>query len=278
MRTLGKTSKKSKVQRKISYHKQILLKQLRISEENTEFNDPSMNEILHKQGASRGLFIVNESVYKFFVRANSILQASLKPEYIHLHISQLQGQCRNLLLSNEELLEVWLNLFQSVPTDDREEEIFTSLLLDLFAEVMDYFIKLALIDAIKEFKDQIPRKKKQALRSKVTALGERGGQRTGPIKKSRKDTHGQLSVSPSTSQSDEVYICGICGEECEDQPIDDAYQSIACDKCNKWLHYSCVDIKGDEAFLFKQKSKWQCPSCRPTYKGKGKGRGKGKKS
>lgn len=104
-----------------------------------------------------------------------------------MHISNLQGQCRNLLLGNEELLEIWLNLFQPLETDDREDEIFMSLLLDLFADVIDYFIKLALVDAMKEFKELIPRKKKQALRSKITALGEREGQKTSePVKKGQK--------------------------------------------------------------------------------------------
>lgn len=72
----------SRLGRKISYHKQKLLKQLRISEDNTESNDPSMQEILHKQEASRGLFIVKRFVYQFFVKANSLLQTYLKPEYI----------------------------------------------------------------------------------------------------------------------------------------------------------------------------------------------------
>lgn len=132
-------SKTSRLGRIISYHKQKLLKQLQISEDNPESSDPSMQEILHKQGASTGLFIVNEVVYQFFVKANSLMQTYLKPEYIHLHISDLQGQCRNLLFSNEELLEIWLNLFHPLETDDREDEIFMSLLLDLFANVIDYF-------------------------------------------------------------------------------------------------------------------------------------------
>lgn len=53
--------------------------------------------------------------------------------------------------------------------------------------LIDYFIKLAIVDAMKEFKELIPRKKKQALRSKITALGEREGQKTSePVKKGQK--------------------------------------------------------------------------------------------
>lgn len=59
-------------------------------------------------------------------------------------------------------------------------------------------------------------------------------------------------------------------------PTDIALQSIACDKCNLWYHYGCVEIKGDEPFLFKKNSRWVCQTCKPTAKSKGKGKGKGK--
>lgn len=135
--------------------------------------DPSMQEILHKQSSSRGFFIVSDPVYQFFSKENEILQIYSTPKFIHLNIENLQGECRNILLSNPDMLEVWVNLFKASEADEIEEEIFLCMLLELFADVVNHFIKLALVDAVKEFKDIIPRKKKQALRSKVTALGDR---------------------------------------------------------------------------------------------------------
>lgn len=161
------------------------------------------------------------------------------------------------------------------------------MLLDLFTDVMNHFIKLGLVDAIKEFKDIIPRKKKQALRSKVTALGDRvetkqtvetkkkSSDKLQPRKK-RKPSQ-TSSNDPSTSYSEtDTYVCNLCSEECNWDPTDIALQSIACDKCNLWYHYGCVEIKGDEPFLFKKNLRWVCQTCKPTAKSKGKGKGKGK--
>ncbi|XP_062600182.1 uncharacterized protein LOC134261804 [Saccostrea cucullata] len=276
IRSIGKLSKNSRIGRRLSYRKQSLLKALRISEDSADSQDPSMQEILHKQSSSRGLFIVSDPVYQFFSKANEILQMYLTPKFIHLNIENLQGECRNILLSNPDLLEVWVNLFKAPEADDTEEEIFMCMLLDLFADVLNHFIKLAFVDAIKEFKDILPRKKKQALRSKVTALGDRGETKKKsdklPPSKKRKP-----SDEPSTSYSQtDTYVCDLCSEECDWEPSELARESIACDKCNLWFHYGCVNIKGDEPFLFKKKSRWICPTCTATCKSKGKGKGKGK--
>lgn len=65
LRTLGKMSKT---------WTQNLLSQAEITEATPS---PSMQEILHKQGASRGLFIVNEFVYQFFVKVTVFCKLTL---------------------------------------------------------------------------------------------------------------------------------------------------------------------------------------------------------
>lgn len=63
------------------------------------------------------------------------------------------------------------------------------------------------------------------------------------------------------SLSDIQYPCGVCCEDCEGNPIDHDKQSIACDKCQMWHHYSCIGLTGLEPFLIKWKSTWKCSKC-----------------
>jgi len=70
----------------------------------------------------------------------------------------------------------------------------------------------------------------------------------------------------------DIYTCQECETVLEEEPSDFEKQSIGCDGCDKWFHYKCVNIKGDETFLKRKNSKWYCNICNPKGKGKGKGR------
>ena len=74
----------------------------------------------------------------------------------------------------------------------------------------------------------------------------------------------ELDQSSSTALSigSSRYPCGICGDDCEGDPIDDSHQSIGCDKCYLWFHYSCIGLTGQEHFLSRRKSTWKCDKCK----------------
>ena len=119
---------------------------------------------------------------------------------------------------------------------------------------------------MKAFKASVPRKKKQTLRSKIKAIGERDN-------KKKKISNDNLEVNVS-AEGDEIYICNTCNNNCDWDPADTELESLACDKCNCWFHYKCAELTGEEAFLNKKKSTWYCCNC--SKKGKGKGKGKKK--
>ena len=68
MSTIGKLTKDIKLGRRLADRKQSVLHQLRIREESADSQDSSMKEIFHKLNATRGLFIVNDSLYQFFFK------------------------------------------------------------------------------------------------------------------------------------------------------------------------------------------------------------------
>ncbi|XP_069103899.1 uncharacterized protein [Argopecten irradians] len=268
IRSLGK-SKTCKFSSKFNYCKQNLLKQLQIQETDmAESTDQdSFAEIEFRQGASRGLRIVNDSVFNYFLKLNSVLQVYMSPESFHLHGEKIHIVCRQGLGDNEDLLDEWIQLFSNT-LDDTEDEVFLSLLLDLYSVVNEHFVRIALLEGLHTFKTLIPRKKKQALRQKLQALGE---------KKTKEKGEKRKMPTPEVEEDDE-YLCKECATVCEWEPSSVLLESLACDVCNSWYHYKCVGLKGNETFLKKSNSKWLCVHCKSSKgKGKGKGRGKGKK-
>lgn len=49
-----------------------MLKSFRVSEQDVDTSEDTMNEIQYKQGPSHGLTIVSEPVYNFFVMLNQV--------------------------------------------------------------------------------------------------------------------------------------------------------------------------------------------------------------
>ncbi|XP_056007596.1 uncharacterized protein LOC130050837 [Ostrea edulis] len=277
LRTVGKCSKKSRTLRKLEYKKQAMLKNFRVS----DTNEDTMNEIEFKQGPSRGLTIVSEPVYDFFVLLNQVTQKSLSDKYFHLYYENLHTKCREAVDSDNNLIDTWISLFENINLSDDseiEDELYLTLIMELFRDVTEHFIRIAFVDALRHFKTTVPRKKKQALRTKVQALGDRDTS-TSKAKKSKvnktvesTETSKAEKSTVGESAQEEVFLCKKCKAECEWEPAEVKNESLACDKCNGWFHYKCVNLKGTEAFLKKSKSSWFCAGCSK----KGKGRGKGK--
>ena len=180
---------------------------------------------------------------------------------MHLHLDNIPLECRHFILENNLLLQQWIDLFEYIEEGD-ENEVFLIVLIELFEVVTEYFLRISLSEAITKFKEAIPRTKKQALCSKIQALSERSERTTeGGGKKQR------LCIFENENVAGAVF-CGKCKLVCTENPECVADQSIACDSCNNWYHYSCMGIKGTEQFLQSAGSVWKCVSCR---KGKGKG-------
>ena len=57
--------------------------------------------------------------------------------------------------------------------DNNDDDIFNSMVVELYEIVAEHCLRISIIDVLHSFKTAIPRKKKQALLSKVTALSER---------------------------------------------------------------------------------------------------------
>ena len=237
----------------MAYRKEKLLKTLQVREVDVDPHDVTLTEINFKQGKSRGLTIVNAHVLDFFIHLNAVLNSLLSLENIHINVDKIHNVCRNAVDTDDKLFEEWLNLFGTFSDDNLKDEIFVTFVEDLYKDVTEQFIRISVVDSIKHFKATLPRKKKQALRTKVQALGERDSRK-------RKQQE----------QLEDIFICLHCQNVCEEEPPDIDFSSVGCDKCNNWFHYKYVNLTGNELCLKNKKAKWYCQNCKRKGKGTGK--------
>jgi hypothetical protein len=166
---------------------------------------------------------------------NQETQNNLSKEHLYLHYEDLHTKCREAVNSNNQLDENWISLFENGDPFDNckiEDEIFLTLIMELFRDITEYFIRIVFVDALRQFNRTVPRKKKQALRFKVQALGDRDSSNS-KAKKTKLDEN-----------IEDVYLCHACKAACEWDPAETENESIACDKCNCWFHYKCAKLKG----------------------------------
>ena len=126
----------------------------------------------------------------------------------------------------------------------------------------EHFLRISLVEGLHKFKTELPRKKKQARWTKITALTEK---LSIPKKKTKCDT-----------EEEEIYKCPTCKKILADNPEEPEDASIACDQCNQWFHFKCQRLSGSEAFLKRSSSTWSCAACKGSGKGRGRGRGRGR--
>lgn len=255
VRSMGKENKNTKIQRRWNYRLHKLLKSLRISEEeaiNATENPESLLEVEFRQGPSRGLIHMSDSVFSFFLDLHNCIQRFMTPKAFHLGGENVHLFIRGKLLEDDDIFLTWMDLFSV--SDDDDDDTFSSMLIELFELVSEHFLRISIVEGLHTFKTEIPRKKKQALRSKLAAICDRKG----------------YKVKTPESADQAVYICPVCQKECSEEPERSDEYSIGCDICNNWYHFRCVGLTGKEVFIQRGNSVWKCSSCKNRGKGKGK--------
>ncbi|XP_052263735.1 uncharacterized protein LOC127866911 [Dreissena polymorpha] len=55
-----------------------------------------------------------------------------------------------------------------------------------------------------------------------------------------------------------IYLCGMCGLDCVDEPQSEADQSVSCDVCGVWVHYICAQVTDTH---LETVDLWSCGKC-----------------
>lgn len=278
-------TEEARVSRASLYRQQRFLSSLRIheSEVTTTTADPeSLGEVESKQGQSHGLTHVSDEAFDFFLALYLSLQPKHSAPFFHLYDSELFNHTRSLLFKDDDLLKRWFALFpgeEATPHDPVcavEVEMIAEMKLDMYHQLVEYFMKISFSENLFNFKIKIPKKKKQALRPMLQSKQGTGQKRKRTQKKAVHDQEKKrqpevsTDMSPQSASDSEEAFCGKCKTPSEWNPTDPSKQSIQCDKCQQWYHYGCVHIKGKESFLKKVNSKWLCPTCGTKNKDHGK--------
>ena len=180
-----------------------LLKSLRISKEQVlkETQVPeSLCEIEYRQRPFRGLFHVSDDVIQFLVKLHNLTQKLVTHGAFHLTCESIHLVARGQVFHNQELSSAFMDLFPEAD-DINDDDTFISMIVELVAE---HFLRFSIIEGLHSFKTAIPWNKKQAFRSKVTALSER--EETVANKEQAKKTVGES-----------LFFCPECNKECKEQ-------------------------------------------------------------
>ncbi|KAL5021765.1 hypothetical protein ScPMuIL_000920 [Solemya velum] len=57
-----------------------------------------------------------------------------------------------------------------------------------------------------------------------------------------------------------VYLCGLCGQQCFDDPKGKEDFSIQCERCDTWIHFKCAGIK--KGCAPNENEEWFCQKCK----------------
>lgn len=62
--------------------------------------------------------------------------------------------------TDDSLAKKWISLFGNVDDNEIENEIFLTLIMELFQDLTEHFVRNSFVDALRNFKRTVPRKKK----------------------------------------------------------------------------------------------------------------------
>ena len=105
-RNMRKMKSENKLERDWNYKLHRLLKGLRVSEDcalETTSIPESMYEIEYRQGSTRGLLHVSDTVFMFFANAHMFLQKLLSTKAFHFYDDKIHLVCRQKISTNDRL-------------------------------------------------------------------------------------------------------------------------------------------------------------------------------
>ena len=213
-----------------------------------------------------GLLYVTDECFNFFKllcaksrKLQHVLAIQLDPENIFL-------TAYNTLTTDADLLNEWFALFADdsqftsntcTCTEDSTEsyqcdsnellslELDQILILELMQKVVIYFCKVHLNEKVTQLKDFMLEKPK-TFQHRHTV---------------------EFKSTQNLPNPEVEYPCGVCNKECIDIIHDTQAKfeefSVQCNKCNKWYHYICMNLNGNEPELQENSSlPYFCTFCK----------------
>ncbi|MES9901420.1 MAG: PHD finger domain-containing protein [Sedimenticola sp.] len=180
-----------------------------------------------------------DEVYRFFVSLSLKVTELLSKSMFEVEGENAYLNCKDAILNDDSLTTTWASLFVNDEVNEVIRDLEECMCHEIFCMVSEYFIRVQFVDALHHLKESIPKKKKLALRAKISAA-----------------TGGSKRKAPEIDNS---YVCPKCKIICPDEPQTAIEQSIGCDGCNRWYHQLCVGL-GDTSNL----KIWKCGECKKT--------------
>ena len=97
-------------------------------------------------------------------------------------------------------------------------------------------------------------KNKQELKSNLDSNSSVS--KLGSLRKPKRGHAAKVPVAKRSKMA-EVYLCGVCKKGLPEKPTRFSEESVLCDKCCLWFHFTCVGIQEGQSL----KGKWYCKNC-----------------
>ena len=195
------------------YKKNKILQKLEISEAEikaTSSDPESLKETQERQGLRRGLRNITDPTNTFFTQLFHQVSKYATKKNLGTHGEDFAIVVHSKLQKDVNMLDQWFALFGEFESDI-SEDLYTCMLLEIYEDTVDHYVKIHISDFIKQYRPN-ERFKKLALRTSIK--GKEGKVREGS-KTGRKRKGKEISELPTKHT---IYNCGVCREECTDSP------------------------------------------------------------
>lgn len=164
-------NEKSRTQRQVYAKQRCMLLTLRSPEAEvmeTTLDHASLEYVSFKQGATHGLVHMSDNVFSFFLNLYRKISHLHTTTNMHTYMESLLNLTQNEIGQDDTLLGQFFRLFEfendAPAEDDTEQELIVHLVIDLYSMVTDHFNRVHFAELLHRFKQEIPKRKRQALR------------------------------------------------------------------------------------------------------------------
>ena len=207
-----------------------------------------------KQNLRGGLTNISDNFFNFFTSLDDKVQQLMTELAVNIHGKNFHAYLCDSISNNENIYSEFTKLVNLSVSEEMLKNVFNQIVQKYMMIITAQFRReyLRKLNVMKEEAHRreirmVKRKSSTSSQQMVSEKRPRGEDGLLPLKKQTKRSGPPLrGKAPKTV----LWPCGICGSSCSEN-------SVCCDLCDKWHHFTCLNCNEDEF-----EADWFCPACK----------------